>query len=96
MVAIESTDLYMGTKQKYNVSVSSQIIDKRSLSGEDDDHFMDFDVDEATEAISFERITNGLTFVPKNNRLYSFWNFCISIVSFVQTIMYAVFAGWGI
>ena len=46
--------------------------------------------------MTFEAIASNLTFVPKNNRMYSFWNFFISLISFVQTIMYAVFVGWGI
>lgn len=52
-------------------------------------------MDEATEAISFERLANRLTFNPNNNKLYSAWNFLISLISLFQTILYAILVGWG-
>ena len=54
-----------------------------------------FDPDEVTEAINLETLLNSMTFIPKDNKLFSFWNFLISVISLVQTIMYAVFVGWG-
>ena len=52
-------------------------------------------MDEATEAISIEQLTNSLTFIPENNKFYTLWNFLISMISLVQTIIYAIYAGWG-
>ena len=93
MAAIKATNAYKSTMKKYNVSMSSTVMYRNNQ--EEANQIIDFDVDEASEALSFEKIASKLTFIPKNNRLYSLWNFMISMISLVQTIMYAVFVGWG-
>lgn len=45
--------------------------------------------------MNIENILNRLTFVPKNSKLYPFWKFFMSMISLIQTIMYALFVGWG-
>ena len=69
MAAIKKTNTYISTMKKYNIAVSSMVLERREQSSEN--HLLDFDVDEATE-ISFEQIASKMTFVPKNIKLYSF------------------------
>ena len=96
--AIRKTNTYQNTMKKYRVSVSKSVMQTRkegSAISKNNEKLGGFDPDEVTDAMNLEAILNSLTFVPRKKKMYSVWKFILSLVSLLQTILYASSVGWG-